>query len=260
VRALVPLFACGILSGCAAARWVGPAVATPPVSRGPVAVVIEPFFESAEWKQTQRAESVETYPSTNGYGAYGPYGGFGGGPQRMTVYRDVPEKPSVARIPALNAEHQTVIQEVARMRPAWQVLSTAALTTHSGPVDLVRVLVAEIRPGESDRTLKNFTSAIGLGIPAIFLTVHETQVISGTLTRYQTDAENLRNHLIRYPSQPDYAVDTRGLAPTEQPFALEVEYEEGVFGPEKARDSAVVDGFAHALAVSVVAVVEGVKP
>jgi len=252
------------LCGCAAARLTSAPFSPPPDQRGPVVVVIEPFFEVSQWKVTTKTDYVNAY-GTPGYGsAYGggfsPYGSAYGGPMQMEVSHDVADKPAVSRVPALNNEQQIVIREIQRLRPNWQVLSTAALQSISGPVDLVRVVIGDTQILDSDRTLKDWITAVGLGIPGFFVQVHETQRIQGGINRYQTDAETVRPHLVRYAQQPDFAVDTRGMVPAKQTFGLDVAYEEGIFGPDSARDQVVVNAFAQRLAVAVIAMVEGIKP
>jgi hypothetical protein len=229
-----------------------------------VVVVVEPFFEVSQWKVSTKTDYVNAYgsPSSMYGGGYSPYYGSSmyGGPMQMEVSHDVADKPAVSRVPALNNEQQIVIREIQRLRPNWQVLSTAALQSISGPVDIVRVVIGDTQVIDSDRTLKDWITAVGLGIPGIFVQVHETQRIQGGINRYQTDAETIRPHLVRYAQQPDFAVDTRGMVPVKQTFGLDVAYEEGVFGPDNVRDQVVVNAFAQRLAVAVVAMVEGIKP
>jgi hypothetical protein len=200
---------------------------------------------------------MSPYYGTSPYYGGGP-GGFYNGPVEVT--RDVPEKPPTARPQALVSEQQIVIQEVLRLRPNWQVLSTAGISGISGPVDLVRVIIGDTDTIESDRTAKSLWCGLGLGVPGFFMMVHETQRIQGGIARYQSDADTLRPHLIRYPQQPDFAVDTRGLTPSRQTFGLDVSYEEGLFGAEAKRDQVIVRSFAERLAVAIVAVVEGIRP
>jgi hypothetical protein len=255
------------LCGCTAARLTSAPLPAPPDARGPVVLVIEPFFEVSQWKITTKTDYVNGYGTPYGtpYGAsYG--GGFNSyygnslGAGQIPVEHDVVDKPAVSRVSALNSEQQIVIREIQRLRPNWQVLSTAALQSISGPVDVVRVIIGDTQIAYSDRALKNGLCVLGLGIPGFFTLVHETQRIEGGINRYQTDAETVRPHLVRYASQPDFAVDTRGMVPVKQTFGLDVSYEEGIFGPDGMRDQAVVNGFAQRLAVAVIAMVEGIKP
>jgi hypothetical protein len=258
------------LFACAAARLSSQPLAAPPDRRGPTVLVVEPFFEVSQWTTTRQAERATVY-TPGGYGGspygYSPYNSFYGGPMApagmpvtTTIYRDVPDKPPVSRVPALAAEQQMVIREIQRLRPNWQVLSTSAVQALSGPMTLVRVILGDSLMTDSDRTLKNMVSFIGLGIPAIFTKVHETVTVQGGMIRYETDADAIKGHLLRYATQPDFAVDTRGMTAANQTFGLDVSYEEGVFGPDVARDRAVVEGFAQRLALAVVALAESQQP
>lgn len=60
------------------------------------------------------------------------------------------------------------------------------------------------------------------------------------------------------PSQPDFAVDTRGLSGTAQPFGLELSYNEEVNSSATAQETVLVQGFIERLATAIVALVEGV--
>jgi hypothetical protein len=252
------------LLGCAAARLTGPPLLPPPDRRGPTVLVVEPFFEMSQWTTTRVSERATINPgyAGGGYG-YSPYNSFYGGPMApagmpvtTTVYHDVPDKPPVSRVPALAAEQQIVIREIQRLRPNWQVLSTSAVQALSGPMTMVRVILGDSLMTDSDRSLKNMLCFIGLGIPAIFTKVHETVTVQGGMIRYETDADAIKGHLLRYATQPDFAVDTRAMTASNQTFGLDVSYEEGVFGPDGPRDGAVVQGFAQRLALAIVALVE----
>ena len=233
-------------SGCATARLVGPAPATAPDPGGARVVVVEPFFENAEWRLTTRTERAQVY------GVYGP--------QDVTVSRQVAEKAVYARVESLAAEHAAVIGAVQRLRPSWRVLSPGALPPVEGPVTLVRVVVGEAETVGSDRALKNLACAFGVVLPPLWLVlldpVHETQRINGRLVRFDAEAPEVRARLLRYPTQPDFAVDTRGLAPLERAFGYELELEEGALASEASRDPVLVQAFAARLAAGVVAIVE----
>jgi hypothetical protein len=252
------------LEGCAAARLTSRPLAPPPDNRGPTVLVVEPFFETSQWTTTRQAETTTVY--NPGYmspysGAYSPYYGSGmGAGMPVTMYREVSDKPPVSRVPALAAEQQIVIREIQRLRPNWQVLSTGGVQALSGPMTLVRVVLGDSLVTDSDRTLKNMICTVGLGIPALFVKVRETVTVQGGVIRYETDADAIKGHLLRYPSQPDFAVDTRGLTPTNQTFGLDVSYEEGVLAPDRPREQALVEGFAQRLALALIALVEGIKP
>ncbi len=64
---------------------------------------------------------------------------------------------------------------------------------------------------------------------------------------------------VRYPTQPDFAVDARGMTYQQQPYGLDLEYEEGVLASETSREPVLVSGFVQRLSMAVIALVEGVK-
>jgi hypothetical protein len=235
--------------GCAHARLLGGEPHASPDPGLQRVVVIEPFFEQSEWDLVTRTEHATVY---------NPYNTFGG-PTDVTITRQVAEKPLYARIESLAAEHQQVITEVQRLRPSWRVTSTGGLPPLSGPLAVVRTVVGSVETIESNRALKNLACAFGfLIIPLVFTfgPVHEAQRVSGSITRFETDAELARTRLLKYPTQPDFAVDTRGMELLTHRFGLEVEFEEGLFAPEAARDPVLLQGFAARLAAAVVAIVE----
>jgi hypothetical protein len=235
------------LTGCATARIVGAEPVTVPDPGGVRVVVIEPFFETADWQVTTRTEQGQ---------AYGQFGV----PQDVTVTRQVAEKPVYARIPSLAEEQRQVLMEIQKLRPTWRVISTGALPAVDGPMTLVRTVISGVDTVESDRALKNLACGFGIILPPLLLLnlspVHETQRINGGLVRFDTDAATVRARLLRYPTQPDFAVDTRGLDPHGQAFGLDVAFEEGVMAREDTRDPVVVGAFSRKLAAAVVALVE----
>ena len=250
-----------------------PSPLIPPRLPPPVTVVIEPFFDSSAWRlETQLHEATVLAPAGTsilaGTGPYGPgyYGSpssaYGIYPADVTVAITVATKSVFNRVDILAQEHAQVLAEVARLRPAWRVRSTSALLSGEGPVKLVRVVIGETTVVSSDRTYK--TVAFGFGIiiwPLLLLQiggVDETERVYGLLDRYDSDALTLRPRLLRYPTQPDFAVDTRGLPRTAQPFGLDLAYNEGVASSSSAHDATLVQGFVQRLANAIVAVVEGV--
>jgi hypothetical protein len=232
-------------TGCFTTRVLGPPLPTLPERVGGVTVIVEPFFESADWKVTSKAENATVM---NMYGS----------PQNVVVEKQVAEKPVFARIPVLMQEHQAVMNHLRILRPGWRVVSTGQLP-QAGPVVLIRTVIGEARVEGSDRTLKTLLTGLGLGIPGLFLRVHEFQKIYGNLSRFDADAAPLRAKLLRYPTQPDFAVDTRGLPVVNQPFGLEIEYEEGLAADELKREAVLVEDFCPRLAVAIVAMVEGIR-
>lgn len=245
----------GLGVGCAAAKRVGPPLVEVPPARGPTTVVIEPFFEQAQIVVSEQAKNAMVSPM-GGFGAYG-------GPQSVTIVERVAQKPLLARVDVLAALQSRVLQEVKRRRPDWEVTSTGALQQQtSGDVVLVRTVVGDTVVAGSNRTLKNLSFAFGFVLPPLwyiaFTPVNEAQRVYGTLYRYETDASAFKGKFLRYPTQPDFAVDTRGLPVREQGFGLDIEYEEGIFANERLRDPVLIDGFAEQLAGAIIALVEGV--
>ena len=256
--------------GCNGAVLVGdPPPAVPPRIPPPVMVVVEPFFDSSEWKlETQLQQATVLAPPGAPYGPgsyYGsPYGPYGAYPTDVTVATTVPVKNVWNRIDVLAAEHAQVVAAVSQLRPTWVVRSTSALPVLSGPVKVVRVVVGESTVVDSDRSYK--TIAFGFGIviwPLLLLQIggiDETQRVYGLLDLYQAEAADFRPRLVRYPTQPDYAVNTAGLPAFPQPFGLEISYNEGVAGSQSAHDTTLIKGFVQRLSVAIVALVEGVPP
>lgn len=248
---LLPLLAAVALSvGCAAPRLAG----APPVevaSRvGRTVVVLEPFFENTQLRTVTHHDRVDVHTGTSM-------------PAQVTVAREVREKPLHARPEALAAQYSQVLAEIQRLRPEWRVVSTGTLPVmEDGPVVMVRTVLGEAEVVQSNRLLKTVAAYTSFLIVPLFYAVppvEETQRVSGLLSLYRTDAVSAKNRLIRYPTQPDYAVDTRGLSPVQQPFGLDVTYEEGVFANERLRGPVVIEGLSRQLATAVVALVEGVR-
>ncbi|MFZ5472052.1 MAG: hypothetical protein ACOZIN_21695 [Myxococcota bacterium] len=235
------------LCSCATARLTSPLPLTPADMGQRRVVVLEPFFESAPWELATRSEHVQVY------GAYGV-------PQDVVVTQQVAQKPVYARVSSLSTEHRLVLAEVRRLRPSWEVLSTGTLGELSGPATLVRVVVGEVETVESNRALKNLACAFGVILPPLLLLqlqpVQETHRVHGWLTRYEGEASDFAARRLRYPSQPDFAVDTRGFTPLPRAFGLDLSFEEGVLGPQDAREEVLVQGFSQRLAAAVVAIVE----
>ncbi len=251
----LPLFACLALTatGCYAARVVGPPLPTLPEGLTGVTVIVEPFFETVDWQvatKTQRVDLVN--PGGTGYA------GGGMGPQQAVLETQVAEKPVFARVPVLMQEHQAVLNQMRILRPGWRVLSTGQLPPQE-PVVLVRTVITRAEVEGSDRTFKTIITGLGLGIPGFFVRVNEYQKIYGELSRYDADSAALKGKLLRYPTQPDFAVDTRGLPVVTQPFALEIAYEEGLGADPLAREPLLVEDFCKRLAVALVALVEGIR-
>jgi len=86
--------------------------------------------------------------------------------------------------------------------------------------------------------------------------VEETMRVFGILERFNVDAAVLPTRLVRYPSQPDFAVNLAGILSVRHEFGLDVAYEEGLLADEKPRTRVLVDGFVDRLASAVIAIVE----
>lgn len=249
-RLVLLLGVLALCSGCAAARLAGP----PPMEIAPrvgrTVVVIEPFFENTQLRTVTHHDRVDVNSGSMT-------------PASITIAREVREKPLHARPEALAAQYAQVIAQVQRLRPEWRVVSSGTLPVlQDGPVVLIRTVLGEAEVVQSNRFLKTVAAYTSfLLVPLLYAVppVSETQRVSGLLSLYRTDAVAAKNRLIRYPTQPDYAIDTRGLSPTQQPFGLDVAYEEGVFANERARDPVLLEGLSLQLATAVVALVEGVR-
>jgi len=254
-----------LASGCATARLVGdPPVATrdPGVAR---TVVLEPFFESAEWRSRTTTEYVQVSPDplAMGYGMGYGYGygyGYSGMPSTVALDRQIIEKPLFARVEVLADLHRRLLGELQKLRPSWRVTSTSGLPLITGPVSVVRTVIAGNDLVSSDRTLKNLAFGFGFVIwPLEILAgfpVQETQRAFGALERFEADAVALRSRLVRYPTQPDSAVNLSGFTPLRHEFGLDVAYEEGLLANELPRTNVLIEGLVQRLAVAMVAIVE----
>lgn len=213
-------------------------------------MVVEPFFENARF---DRKPWLQNYTTWSG----------GGAPREETVYREVQVKPVFARVPSLEVEHRIVIDEMRKLRPDWKIVSTGELPAIHGPVKMVRVVVGDDEVVGSNRAMLTLATTFGMIIWPLLLVnvnpVREVTQVQGSLTLYDADAADLRARLLRYQTQPDYAIDTRELTPRVQPFAVNVEYEEGIFANEERRGPALLRGFSERLAPAIVALVEGLQ-
>jgi hypothetical protein len=255
--------------GCNSAVLTGaPPPTIPPRLPPPLTVVIEPFFDTSGWKTETHLEPVLSPEGTTlgyGSGGYG-YGAYGSafGPYPTEVAISVQVKNVFNRADVLAQEHAQVLSAVSHLRPEWRVESTGALPSLTGPVTLVRVVVGQSEVVASDRSYKSTAFIWGIFIPPLLLLqlggVDESQRVFGLLDKYQADALQLRPRLLRYPTQPDFAVDSRGLQATAQPFGLELSYNEGVNSSTTAQDTVLVQGFIERLATAIVALVEGPNP
>lgn len=246
----------GVLcSGCTAARLVGPVPITAPDPGDPRVVVLEPFFETAEWKMTVKTEIASVGSSNPLFGATAsPFA------NDVAVQTTTAEKPLFARVVMLAEEHRQVLAEVQRLRPNWRVTSTSGAQVLTGPVHVVRVVVGDAELIETNRPMKNLAFGFGLVLWPLLIVagmpVEETQRVYGTLDRYRLDAEDLKRRLVRYPTQPDFAVNTAQLRPFQRPFGLDLQYEEGLLVNEQPRELLLLRCFSLKLASAIVAIIE----
>lgn len=240
------------LSGCTAAKLTGkPDLPPLPPPSTPRTVVIEPFFEDASWVQKTATEYARVF-------------NMWGGEQDVQMIRTYAEKPLYAQVPALASEQKQLIAELHRLRPDWRVVSTGDLPAISGPVTFIRVVLGSGEIVASDRGLKSLAFGFGFVLPPLWLfeitPVTESQHLNATVQRIEADAAELRGRLLRYPTQPDFAVDTRGLLAQTVPLAAEFEYQEGLFAPEQSRVPALSEGVSQRLASVLVRVLDGTAP
>ena len=247
-------------SGCATAKLVGDRAFTPEDPGVARTVVVEPLFELADLQTSTRTDWAQLGSgyANPGFG-YGGFGGFGPG-STVAVTREVQEKPFFAKPATLEEVHRRVLAEVQRRRPSWRVTSTGAAPLLKGPVTVVRTIIGGNDTVASDRTLKNLAFGFGLVIlPLQFINVspvEETIRVDGLLERFPLDSSGLAQRLVKYPSQPDFAVNLAGVDPLRRAFGLDVTYEEGLLADERPRAAVLIDGFVDKLASAIIAIVE----
>ncbi|MBE2253265.1 MAG: hypothetical protein IAE78_27285 [Myxococcus sp.] len=240
--------------GCATAHLVGERAPRERVEAGPPrVVVVEPLFDRAEWKTSTRTDFVD--PAGLGSATLAP---------PIAVTRTVTEKPLFARPPTMVAVHEQLLVAISLLRPHWTVVAPGAAPTITREAVVVRTVIDKNELVQSDRTLKNAAFAFGLVLlPLQILAafpVEETERVSGLLEKVVLDPKALQQRLVKYATQPDFAVNFSGLAPKRQPFALDVEYEEGLFADEGPRPAVLVEGFVEKLAYAIVSLIEEEPP
>ncbi len=236
--------------GCATAHLVGERSPGHVSEAGPPRiVVIEPLLDRAEWKAPTRTDVVD-----------GSSPGSASGQAPVVITRTVTPKPMFARPPIMVAIHEQLLPAIAALRPHWTVLAPGAAPPAPREVVVVRTVIDKNELVQSDRTLKNTAFAFGLVLlPLQILAafpVEETERVSGLLEKVTLDPKALQQRLVRYATQPDFAVNFTGLEPKRQPFALDVEYEEGLFADESPRPGVLVEGFVEKLAFAIVSLIE----
>lgn len=251
-----------LTTGCATAKLLGEPAFCPQDPGTPRTIVVEPFFELAELQTTTRTQYAQLSSSPYGLGGMG-MGGFGSGfsgNNTVAITQTISEKPFFAKANTLAQLHTRVISEVQRRRPSWRVTSTGGSPLLKGDVTIVRTIIQGNELVESNRTLKNLAFGFGLVILPLQLVnitpVEETQRVYGILERFGVDANALSTRLVKYPSQPDFAVNLAGVQSTRREFGLDVMYEEGLLADEKPRAGVLVEGFVDRLAAAMVAIVE----
>lgn len=244
---------------CATAKLVGDKAFSPPDPGVAKTLVVEPLFELAEWQTSTKTEYARVQGYSTGMIGYGPSTGM---PTTVAVTRQVQEKPLFARPAVLAEVHRLVLAEVQRRRPSWRVTSTAAAPVLTGDVVVVRTVIEGNQTLASDRTMK--TLALGFGFviwPLQFIhldPVHETERVYGSVERFTLPADALKARLVKYPTQPDYAVNLSGMTSNKHEFGLDVSYDEGILASELPRTEVLVTGFVDRLAAAIIATAEEV--
>lgn len=257
------LLAALLASGCATAKLIGPPAWTPDDPGVARTVVLEPLFELAELETRTRTEFAQVMPGTLGPGfgpGFGVGPGFGGPGGAVAITRQVQEKPFFAQPATLARLHTAALKLVQERRPSWRVTSTAGAPLLTGPVTVVRTIIEGNETVASNRALKNLAFGFGLFIWPLQLInvtpVEETVRVYGSLERHGLDADALKDRLVKYPTQPDYAVNLAASTPLRRPFGLDVTYEEGLLADERPRPDVLLAGFVDRLAAAIIALVE----
>lgn len=251
-----------VASSCATAKLIAAPSALPADPQLPRTVIIEPLFELAELQTSTRTEYATL---GTGYGtadlAFGMgLGGLGSPSGTVAITRQVQEKPFFAKPTTLAEVHQQVIALVQQRRPSWRVTSTSGAPVLEGPVMVVRTVIEGNDTIATDRPLKNLAFAFGLVIWPLQLfnltPVEETVRVYGLVERFQVDANGLKQRLVKYPSQPDFAVNLANVPALRRSFGLDITYEEGLLADERPRSPLLISGFVDRLATAVIALVE----
>lgn len=253
------LFSLLLSTACATARVIGPPVVVTPDPNVQRVVVIEPFFETAEWKTEVlrvRSPMSPMLPMGTTIGSSMQMGPTAGGVTEVTQVT----KPLLAQVPSLAAEHRLVLDHVQKLRPSWKVTSTSGVQALDGPVTVVRTIIESSSIIGTDRPLKSTAFAFGLVLFPLqiynFWPVTETERAYGSLQRFMSDAPTVKSKLVRYKTQPDSAFDATGFTPLQRDFGLDITYEEGLLADEEPRKNVLIEAFSERLASAIVAIVE----
>lgn len=245
MKLLVLLGALGGL-GCSTAHLIGARPPMDPIEAGPPRVVIvEQPLDRAEWKGTVAPDAVDPSPT-------------------LTLSKSPPTRTPFTRPEVLAAIHEQVVPAIRALRPHWTVGGPGSAPEVKREAVVVRTVIARNETVESDRTLKNAAFAFGLVLlPLQILAafpVEETERISGLLERTALSPRALQERLVKHAARPDFALNLTGLPTKQQPFALDVAYEEGLFADERPRLGVLVEGFVERLAFAIVTLIEEDSP
>lgn len=260
-----PLLLPALLCGCATAKLVSEPAFTPEDPNQPRSVVIEPLFEmAAPITMTFREDNpYATPPYGTGPNLYGILGIARPGTSGFVpanIERTVDEKPFFAQVPTLVELHRRLLAEVQRRRPSWRVTSTGGAQNLNGPVTVVRTIIEGNELVASDRAWKNIAFALGLVVPPFQFfninPVEETVRVQGLVERFGLDATAVPARLVKYPTQPDSAVNLANVPSLRREFGFEFTYEEGLLADQRPRTNVLLDGFIDRLASAAIALVE----
>jgi hypothetical protein len=219
-----------LTTGCATTRLQGQRPPLSPMAAGPMRVVVlEPL-----------SERLAATPPTSG------------GPLLFSG------------APTLQRLSERVREVVKGLRPTWQVVTPAEASTGvSRPAVVVRTLITGSGLVASDRAPKTAAFAFGLVVVPLLilaaLPVEETQRVVGALQTVTVEPTLLTQRLGRGPGAFD-GLNLTGLSLGRRAFALDVEYDEGLFADEGPRAQVLREGFVEKLAFAIVAFIEEDTP
>jgi hypothetical protein len=205
-----------------------------------------------------------------------PMGAMEAGPLRVVVLEPLSERlaatpPSsggpllFSGTATLRRLSQRVLEVVRGLRPTWQVVTPAEASTDvSRPAVVVRTLITGSGLVASDRAPKTAAFAFGLVVlPLLILSalpVEETQRVVGAVQTVTVDPKLLAQRLTRAPLGALDGLNLTGLSLARRAFALDVEYDEGLFADEGPRAEVLREGLVEMLAFAIVAFIEEDTP